>query len=218
MREIFRQDLVSLADGLDEMSALVSDAIHGAAACLDVPDAGRAAAVITGDDDIDILQQELDERAVDILARQAPVAGDLRIVVATLRMSASVERMGDLARHVAQLVRLRYPEPVIPAPMRDVFRSMSEDAEKIAAACGKLLRTHDLSLVDEIDAIDDRLDALHRQVFVSISGDWQGTPSQAVDVALASRYLERFGDHAVSVSGRIVYLLTGEWQPEPAPA
>lgn len=212
MREIFRQDLMSLADDLDEMCDLVSGAIAGAAASLEVPDVAGAAVVITGDDRIDVLQQDLDERAVDILARQAPVAGDLRIVVSTLRMSASIERMGDLARHVAQLVRLRYPEPVIPAGLRDTFTAMSSAATEIAEATGALLRTHDLDLVDRIEDIDDRLDSLHRDVFGRISGDWPGTPGQAVDVALASRYFERFGDHAVSVSGRIVYLLTGERQ------
>ncbi|WGW12541.1 phosphate signaling complex protein PhoU [Saxibacter everestensis] len=211
MREVFRQDLQQIADLLTQMATLVRSAIGNANQALNQVDLQLAERVIEEDVRIDELQQELDELAINVLARQAPVAGDLRNVVAALRMSASVERMGDLARHVAQLVRIRYPEHAIPEQVRPIFVEMGQYAEKIADATIELLESRGLDQVPAINEVDEKLDDLHRSVFQAVAANWDGSGESAIDVALASRYYERFGDHAVSVSKKVEYLLTGDW-------
>ncbi|MDQ5862375.1 MAG: phosphate transport system regulatory protein PhoU, partial [Actinomycetota bacterium] len=117
MRKVFQEELTQVGEQLVEISKLVSEAMGKAATSFQVADVDLAEDVIAADARIDFLQTSLDERAIDILALQGPVASDLRMIVGALRMSASLERMGDLARHIAQLARLRFPSTVIPASM-----------------------------------------------------------------------------------------------------
>ena len=139
------------------------------------------------------------------------MATDLRTVVSGLRMSASIERMGDLARHVAQVTRLRYPESVLPDSARPLFTEIAEAAHKVAIDVVELLETKDLELAAQVERDDDILDDLHRQTFgFTLGSDWDGTVSQTVDLTLLARFYERFGDHAVSVAHRITYLVTGD--------
>jgi phosphate transport system protein len=127
-------------------------------------------------------------------------------------MSASLERMGDLARHIAQLARLRYPESAVPAPLARTFQRMAELDKQIIAHVAELLATHDLSLVAKIQGDNADIDDLHASVFRTIADpSWTGSPALAVDAALASRYFERFADHGVSVARKVSYLVTGEW-------
>ncbi|WP_434081506.1 phosphate signaling complex PhoU family protein [Sanguibacter sp. Z1732] len=139
------------------------------------------------------------------------MATDLRVVVSGLRISASIERMGDLARHVAQVARLRYPEKVLPESIQPLFDEFAVAAEKVAVDLVELLQSHDLDKAAQVEKDDDILDELHRQSFTSTLGpDWDGNVSQTVDVTLLGRFYERFGDHAVSVASRITYLVTGD--------
>ena len=152
------------------------------------------------------------KKSIALLARQAPVASDLRAVVTSMRMSSDLERMGDLARHVAQLTRLRYPEHVIPAPVRPVFTAMCDAAVDVAEETVLLLETQDLAHADRIHAVNEDVNALHASVFRFIAAsDWTATPATTTDVTLASRYLERFTDHGLSVAAKVRYLVTGEW-------
>lgn len=220
MRELYRADLERLGRDLTEIARLVHRAVMDAQTSLESADVHCAERVISEDERIDRLQESLDEQAVRILALQAPVATDLRTVVATLRMSSSLERMGDLARHVAQLTRLRYPEHVIPAPVRPVFTAMCEAAVEVAEEMVLLLETQDLGHADRIDTVNEDVNALHVSVFRAIAApDWTATPATTTDVTLASRYLERFTDHGLSVASKVRYLVTGEWAghrgPEP---
>ena len=139
MRELYRADLERLGRDLSEIARLVHRAMMDAQAALEAADVHGAERVISEDARIDQLQESLDEQAVRILALQAPVATDLRTVVATLRMSSSLERMGDLARHVAQLTRLRYPEHVIPEQVRTVITAMCDAAVEVAEEGAKKL-------------------------------------------------------------------------------
>lgn len=212
MRELYRADLERLGRDLTEIARLVHRAMIDAQEALESADVHGAERVISEDARIDRLQESLDEQAVRILALQAPVATDLRTVVATLRMSSSLERMGDLARHVAQLTRLRYPEHVIPAPVRPVFTAMCDAAVDVAEETVLLLETQDLAHADRIHAVNDDVNALHASVFRFIAAsDWTATPATTTDVTLASRYLERFTDHGLSVAAKVRYLVTGEW-------
>lgn len=212
MRAVFQQELRSVQNGLVEISDLVLDAIRDASTAFNTADIALAEHVIAADPRIDRLTVQLDELSIQILGRQGPMARDLRIVVGSLRMSALLERMGDLARHVAQLTRRHYPGHVVPDPLRDVFVEMAAQDIRTAELLNRLLRTQDLQLVQELVAGDARTDELHRAVFAAVlRDDWTGTTEQTVDATLATRFFERFGDQAVSIAKRVQYLATGEW-------
>lgn len=193
------------------MATLVAEAIRNANLALATADLHLAEQVIQADMQLDALERDLDERCITLLARQQPVATDLRVVVSGLRMSASIERMGDLARHVAQVTRMRYPDKVLPASIEPLFTRFAEASNEVASDVVELLGSHDLDLAHKVERDDDILDELHRDVFTATLGpDWDGTIEQTVDVTLLGRFYERFGDHAVSVAHRITYLVTGD--------
>jgi len=211
MRTVFEAELTQLGEDLVAMSRLVEAAISDAGTALLTGDVALAERVIAADRAVDALEKDLDERCVALLAQQQPVATDLRTVVTALRMSATLERMGDLARHIAEVARLRYPAPAAPRPLGGVFASMHDAANRVARRMTTLLSTHDLEVAVAIERDDDLLDALLEQVFDTVlAPEWTGTPQETVDATLLSRYFERFGDHGVSVARRMVYLVTGE--------
>jgi phosphate transport system protein len=155
MREVFQNELDSLADMLVEMTQKVSVAMEKSKEALRTNDLELAEEVIAADVEIDRLQLELDKSAAEILALQAPVARDLRVVIATLRMSASIERMGDLARHVSQQVRIRFPESAVPDDFRQVLKDMTTAAVRIAHAIQELVSEPGLDAVPTIDDLDE---------------------------------------------------------------
>ncbi|MCH6471619.1 phosphate signaling complex protein PhoU [Sinomonas terrae] len=212
MRKVFQEELKLVHDDLVEIARLVAVALDKAVDSFQNTDVDLAQEVIAEDARIDFRQTALDERAIDILALQGPVASDLRTIVGSLRMSASLERMGDLARHIAQLTRLRYPENAVPAPLARTFERMAELDKTMIEDVAQLLETHDLTLVAKIQGTNAEIDDLHAGVFRAIAdASWNGSPALAVDAALASRYFERFADHGVSVARKVSYLVTGEW-------
>ena len=156
---------------------------------------------------------DLDELVIKVLATQSPVARDLRILVSALRMSASLERMGSLASHIAAIARYRYPGSAIPNSLRPTFEEMARIDIELAGKAANLLENTDLDLAREIQARDEAVDMLHRKVFdVVLSPDWSENAMFTVDVTLASRYFERFADHVVDISSKVSFLQTGEWQ------
>ena len=212
MREVFQQELAEVQDRLVEISGLVEIAIEKATQAFNHSDVTLAEEVIASDARIDELAISLDELAIDILARQQPVARDLRIVVSALRISASLERMGDIAEHIAQLSRYRFPDKVVPKTLRPTFVEMGRLDVEIARKLTDLLRTEDVKLAEEIRNEDDKVDELHVSVFDKVLSEaWKGQAADTVDATLASRYHERFADHAVSIAKKIVYLHTGDW-------
>jgi phosphate transport system protein len=214
MREVFQQELREVQDRLVEISTLVAVAIENATTAFNESNVALAETVIADDDKIDVLAAELDELAIQILARQQPVARDLRIVVSALRISASLERMGDMCEHIAQLSRYRFPEKVVPKSLRPTFIEMGQLDVAIARKLTELLRTEDDTLAQEIRDEDDKVDALHLSVFDKVLGEtWKGAAVDTVDATLASRYHERFADHAVSIAKKVQYLATGDWVP-----
>lgn len=211
MRQVFIAELEALGQDLTAMSRLVETAVDHAGTALLTADHALAEQVIAADQAIDAMEKDLDERCVLLIAQQQPVASDLRTVISALRMSASLERMGDLARHLAELARLRYPSPVVPEPLADLFRQLHDGALRIAGEVTSVLESRDVAMAKAIDDDDDLLDRLHQETFAAtLGGTLDLTAQQVVDVTLAARYFERFGDHAVSVASRVVYLVTGE--------
>ncbi|TPW75536.1 phosphate signaling complex protein PhoU [Schumannella soli] len=214
MREVFQQELRDVQDRLVEIAGLVAEAIDNATTAFNESNVALAESVIADDSKIDAAANELDELAIEILARQNPVARDLRIVVSALRISASLERMGDIARHIAQLARYRFPEKVVPKSLRPTFKSMGELDVQIARKLTELLSTQDVDIAEHIRNEDDKVDELHLSVFDQVLAEtWSGGASDTVDATLASRYHERFADHAVSIAKKVQYLATGDWTP-----
>ncbi|HWD63056.1 MAG TPA: phosphate signaling complex protein PhoU [Humibacter sp.] len=215
MRDVFQHEMREVQDRLVEIAELVVVSIRNATAAFNESNVSLADTVIQNDQKIDALTVVLDELSIQILARQNPVARDLRIVVSALRISASLERMGDIAEHIAQLARYRFPDKVVPKSLRETFAEMGRLDVVIAEKLVDLLRTQDPRLADEIRDQDDDIDELHVSVFDKVLGEtWKGGAVDTVDATLASRYHERFADHAVSIAKKVQYLVTGDWVPE----
>lgn len=212
MREVFQQELLEVQERLVEIAALVELAIENATRAFNEVNVSLAETVIQDDHKIDAAALALDELAINILARQQPVARDLRIVVSALRISASLERMGDYAEHIAQLSRYRFPDKVVPKSLRGTFAELGRLDVQIAHKLTELLRSEDLALAEQIRNDDDEIDELHVSVFDKVLGEtWKGAAVDSVDATLASRYHERFADHAVSIAKKVQYLATGDW-------
>ncbi|GAA2726395.1 phosphate signaling complex protein PhoU [Cellulomonas aerilata] len=215
MREIFEAELKQLGVDLVTMSRQVEVAVTNAGRALLTGDVALAESVIVADEAIDALERDLDERCVLMIAQQAPVATDLRIVISALRMSATLERMGDLARHVAEVARARFPRNAVPHALSGTFAEMNDAAVRVAARTTEVLLTRDLEEARGIERDDDLLDRLHEDTFTALlGGNWNGSPQETVDVTLLGRYYERFGDHAVSIARRVTYLVTGDFKDE----
>ena len=212
MRDVYHEELDSIGATLIEMTGLVALALNEATTALMNADLQLAEKVIAADDKVDGLQKALDARALDLLARQQPVAGDLRTIITSLRMSADLERMGDLARHVAKVARLRYPEVAIPEELRETVAEMGRIGEELARKTGDIIDGRDVEAARLLESEDDAMDRLHRALFSALLHE--GTPypvETAIDVTLVGRYYERFADHAVSVARRMVFLVTGDY-------
>jgi phosphate transport system protein len=191
---------------------MVSDSMAKATRALMSKNLSLAEEVISYDEKIDTVQHDLDARIIDIIARQQPVASDLRALVTALRMSADLERMGDLADHVAKVVRLRHPGSAVPDQLLALIESMGVTAEKIAAKTGVVISTRDTALAAQVEKDDDEMDLLHRQLIAAlIAPTWEHGVETAIDLTLLGRYYERYADHAVSVARRVIFLVTGRF-------
>lgn len=210
MRQAFHEELSALTDSLVEMTNLVASAMSRATTALLDADLRLAESVISGDETVDLLRHEVEERAFDVMARQAPVAGDLRVIVTSLRIVSDLERMGDLALHVAQVARRRYPASAVPPELRGTILEMGQVAQRIVAKAGSVIASRDVAMARELERDDDVMDSLHRQLFtVLLDEHWSHGMEAAIDITLCGRYYERYADHAVSVAHRVVYLVTG---------
>ena len=208
MRVIFNEELKQVADDLDRMAQNVRKAIKGAGEALLNQDVEAAQTVIDGDIEIDALESSVIDQCVKLLAKQNPVATDLRVVVSTMRLASTFERMGDLARHVAEAARRTYPAAAIPESAQPVFAEMIDFLDNTADQLVAMLFDRDAKTAEAIILADDKLDNLHHQTFdLALSDDITRQPT--VDIVLLGRFLERLGDHAVSAARRVVYIVSG---------
>jgi len=212
MREIFQEQLKEVQDRLVEISEDVTRIMENASQAFNTSDVALADQAIAWSELVNEKALTLDELVIRILAKQSPVARDLRVLVSALRISASLERMGALAGHIAQIARYRYPGSAVPEALRSTFAEMGKIDIDLGKKCSTLLRNTDLDLARTIQAEDARVDELHRTVFeVVLDDSWKENAMFTVDVTLASRYHERFADHVVDISSKVSYLTTGEW-------
>ena len=212
IRSVFQDELDSVSQTLFDLSVMVSDSMARATKSVMTKDLKLAEEVITSDEKIDTVQHDLDARIIDIIARQQPVASDLRALVTALRMSADLERMGDLAHHVAKLVRLRHPASAVPSELVALVEVIGETAEKIATKTGVVISTRDVALAAQVEKDDDEMDMLHRKLISAlVEPSWPHGVETAIDLTLLGRYYERYADHAVSVARRVIFLVTGKF-------
>ncbi|GAB3355116.1 phosphate signaling complex protein PhoU [Modestobacter lapidis] len=211
MRESYREELEDITACLVEMSNSVGSAMSTATTALLDADVALADLVIAGDERIDAVRESIEERCFTLLARQQPVATDLRMITTAMRIVADLERMGDLAAHIAKVARMRFPEHAVPQEVRPIFLEAGHVAESLVTKAGTVIAKRDLQAAVELEADDDVMDQLHKALFLALlSDDWPHGIESAIDVTLLGRYYERFADHAVSVARRVVYLVTGE--------
>ena len=204
-------EITAVSADLVELTRLVGSAMNRATRSLLDADLQLAEHVIAQDALVDTLTDEVEARCFDIIATQQPSDSDLRMVIGALRIAASLERMGDLAEHVAKQARMRYPRPAVPPELRATFAVMGGIAEEIVAKTGAVIASKDVDLVADIARHDAEMDRLHRELFtIVLSPSWTHGVEAAIDITLLSRYYERYADHAVSVTRRVVTIVTGE--------
>jgi phosphate transport system protein len=217
MRESYREELDDINACLVEMANSVGSAMSTATTALLDADVALADLVIAGDKEIDATRESIEQRCFTVLARQQPVAGDLRTVTTAMRIVSDLERMGDLAEHIAKLARMRFPESAVPQDVRPAFLEAGHIAEMVVTKAATVIAKHDVEAARELETDDDAMDRIHRGLFRQLlSDDWPHGIETAIDITLLGRYYERFADHAVSVARRVVYLVTGERTTSPA--
>jgi phosphate transport system protein len=211
MRDTYHEQLDDILVELERMTRTVSTAVRRSTRALLAADIKAAEEIIAADIELDASGEGVEDRVFELMARQAPVANELRMLVAALRMVADLERMGDLAAHVAKIARMRYPQPAIPAELSTVIEQMGTVAEAMVNAAGNVIKTRDVSAAHALESTDDDMDRLRTNQFRMMMDDsWPHGVEVAVDIALLGRYYERIADHAVSMARRVVYLVTGE--------
>ena len=212
IRTVFQDELDQVSSTLLQMSEMVTVSIKKATVAIQTVDLALAEEVIASDQVLDTVKHELDARIIDIIARQQPVASDLRALVTALGMAADLERMGDLSHHVAKVVRLRHPNSAIPADLAPLFERIGEAAVKMSENTGRVIEARDTKMAIMLEREDDEMDNLHRELIASLTNStWTHGVETAIDLTLLGRYYERFSDHAVSVSRRVYFIVTGTY-------
>ena len=210
MRDQYQDQLAALADTLADMCLEVATAMELATRALLDADLQLSEQVIAEDARIDALRTDAEEKAFGLLVLQSPVATDLRVVIAAIHGAGDIERMGDLALHVAQAARRRHPEPVLPVEVTAYFAEMGRIGAALARKSAEVIRTRDITTAASLEADDDAMDDLHRHIFsVLMAPSWAHGVGPAVDITLLARFYERYADHAVTVARRVVYVVTG---------
>jgi phosphate transport system protein len=211
MRDLYHGQLEAIVDDLVALAHAVQRATHDATGALLTADAALAERVIAEDAAIDQKREEIEERTFELMALQQPVATDLRMLVAGLRMVAELERMGDLAVHIAKVARMRYPDRAVPPALHDTVCEMAETTEEMVGTAAEVIENRDVEVARRLEVDDERIDRMRRSILETLlSDDWAGGVEPAIDIALLGRYYERLADHAVSIGRRLVYLVTGD--------
>jgi phosphate transport system protein len=211
MREGFHGDLERLTRSLAEMCDAAAAAVRRATDALVHADLVVAQQVIGDDELLDAKRAQCVEDAYSLLALQAPVAGDLRRVLAVVYCAEKVERMGDLAAHIADTARYAHPAHAVPTDLAPTFERMGGLAAEMAERLATQIRTGAGDGYGELRAADETVDALHAGLLAGITGpDWPHDQRAAVTTALTTRFYERFADQVVSVAKRIEFASTGD--------
>jgi phosphate transport system protein len=211
LRLEFTAALDRLRESVVVLVSLITRVMTDATSALVDADTRLAARVLERGGLIHATTDDLEAEITDLMARQQPVARDLRTLIASLRIVAALDRMADLAIHLAEMVVVREPERVVPDSTKEVVRRMGELDAALCTKVGWALYSDDEKLAAECDRDDDEVDRLHREVLQRVTGPgWDEGIRAGVDLAVAARFYERFADQAVTVARRLVYARTGE--------
>lgn len=210
MRTAYRSDLDEFAQDLIAMCDTVREAMAKASSSLLSASLQEAEDALSMMDPLEEIRQRCKERSVQLLALEAPVASDLRQVISSIYIVEDFDRMAALSMHIAKSARRRHPDLVIPEEFLEEFSRM---ASLVDAMCGKareLLVNPDADVALGLATDDDQVDILNDELLSRLTRRNDEFPTrQAVDTALLLRFYERWADHCVNVSSRIVFLITG---------
>jgi len=212
MRKTFQRELERLDQDVVRMGALVETAIESVILALVEGDLDRAKKVMEGDDEIDDFFIDVEKRALAMLAQQQPVAGDLRLIVAILRVVNDLERAGDLAFNIAAFVR-RDVQIVKLKEVSNLVYELGYASKRILGKSIDAWANKDVALAAELDEQDDEIDNLYAGLFEELfaaCGESKASFETGMNLVLVGRYFERIADHSVNMAERVRYLVTGE--------
>ncbi|MDQ3645476.1 MAG: phosphate signaling complex protein PhoU [Actinomycetota bacterium] len=206
----FHEELETAERGLLAEGEVVRSQLKHVLNALMERDADVAASVIADDDRVDDIYLATQTRILTLLALQAPVAGDLRLVSAILHCNVHVERMGDLCVNIAKFVQNRHPYPS-DSPMVSRLREMGTNAGELLEVALSAFAQRSVDLAEELPIRDNSLDRLNRGMLDDLKGyaNDEASFEWASNLLLVARYLERFGDHAVDIGEQVSFLVTG---------
>ncbi|MEI8335909.1 MAG: phosphate signaling complex protein PhoU [Actinomycetes bacterium] len=210
-RRTLQDELADVRTDIIRMAALTTEAITAGTQAFLGGDPSAAEIVIDGDDAIDDLYHRIDDQLLLVLARQSPVAADLRAVITTMRISHELERTADLVVNVAKATRRLYPHTLDPR-VRGIIDQMGQQAVSQTRVAIDAFADRDPTwagaLTDMDDAMDDLTKSLFRHILADTTGD-EASVLRAVQVALVGRHYERMADHAVTIAERVEFMVTG---------
>lgn len=210
MRTAYHKQLDDLATRLGEMCGLAGVAMKGATQALLEADLDAAEQVIRGQERLISLRARAEKEAFALLALQQPVAGELRAIFSSIQIIADTERMGALAVHVAEIARREYPRHVLPEEVRDCFAEMGKVAIVLGDSAKQVLISRDPQQAAQLREQDKAMDDLYSRLFsVLMDHEWKHSVSVGVEAALVARFYERFGDHAVEIGRRVIFMDAG---------
>jgi phosphate transport system protein len=210
MRKEFEADLAAVNDMLVTMTTSVRTAMADATTALLTADRNLATAVAARDAEVNALRDQIENLVLVTIARQAPVAGDLRALFVAVQVATDVERMGDLATHVARTTLPYHPRPTVPADLRALFVQIGRAADEMVTKAAEVLAAPDAEAATELERDDDTMDDLHRRLLSAILDRKPALDvTMGVQLVLLARFYERFADHAVNVGQRVAFRLTG---------
>jgi phosphate transport system protein len=211
VEDLANRRLLKVHHNLVEMTHLVEVAMYDATQALMQANLVIAQRVITNDDAINAINNSIEQNCLEILSADDLTPAEIRMTVASLRMSTTLERMGDLAAHVAKQARLRYPNISVPDELKPTFARMGEIANEIVKRTGQVIESGSLLYAADMTKNDEEMDAIHRELFSAVlSPDWKHGVESAIDTTLLSRFYERFADHGVTIARRVAFVVTGE--------
>lgn len=211
IRFSFERALEELQHDILRMGSLVEQAIYDSVQSLAQQDLALAEKVIKGDDIIDDMETEIEDKCVRLLATQQPLATDLRTISAVFKIITDLERMGDHAIDIAKTTKRIANQPLI-KPLIDIPRMAKITQQMVRDGLDAFVK-RDVELAKKLCEIDDEVDHIYRQIFRELLTYMMEDPrtiSQATHLLFVGRYLERIADHATNIGERVIYLATGE--------
>jgi phosphate transport system protein len=213
VNDIYLGEFERLAGMLARMSRATAALIGTANLALLTPDDTAGRTVLQQKASLLDLTRQFDAFVPEVIARRQPVASDMRLVLAGVRINADFERMGALGAHIAKTALSRFPEPAAPGEARPIVAGMASAAESLANKSATVLATRDPIDAMQLAIDDDEPDALQVQLYAMLAEGWPYGVQAAIDVAMLGRFYERFADHAVGVARQVVYIVRGDATP-----